>query len=155
MPGIKHLIECHCILAIYRTGKLDPVTHKFSVYSKLDIHDKLVPKLSKCNNCDTMHYVYDVCSSEIRPGKDQSSLSLTIDDLSLMLPERLSNTLMKIETDISNWEHIIDIIEEERWDENVVLRRDIIDERQHVKIIQILSEDRFKMQNQVIDDLLG
>ena len=101
MPGVKHLIECHCVLAIYRT-KESNINHKFPVYSKIDKQDKIIPKICKCNNCDTMHYVYDVCRSEIRGGKDQSELTISIDELSYMLPERLANALLKIDTDISN-----------------------------------------------------
>ena len=154
MPGIKHLIECHCVLKLYK-GKSKPVYHKFPVYSKIDENDVVIPKLSKCNNCDTMHYIYDVCKSEIRAGKDQSDVTSSLSELSLMLPERLSNALIKLETDMSNWEHIIDIIEEKRWGEVVVLRRDIIDEKQHVKTIEIQSESIFKIKSEVINDLIG
>ena len=154
MPGVKHLIECHCVLAIFRTGKEVLQNHRFPVYTKIDKNDKVIPKLIKCNNCETVHLVYDLCKSEIKAGKDQSTLLLNIDDLSLMLPEKLSNILIKMETDISSWEHIIDIIEEERWDESVVLKRDIIEEKQHVKTIKILSASKFKIENQVIEDLI-
>mgnify|MGYP003123986956 CR=1 FL=1 len=154
MPGFKHLIDCHCILPIFKTKTEDRVYHKFPVYSKLDASDNVIPKLVKCNNCDAMHYVYDICKSEIRGGKDQSAISTDISELSLMLPERLSNTLLKIETDMSNWEHIVDIFEEERWGEEVVLRRDIIDECQQVKIIEIKSNSIFKIKNQTINDII-
>tara|TARA_Y100000593_G_scaffold94436_1_gene193529 strand:- start:3700 stop:4167 length:468 start_codon:yes stop_codon:yes gene_type:complete len=154
MPGIKHLIECHCILPIFKTGKSEMINHKFPVYSKIDSNDKILERFIKCNNCDTMHYVYDVCKSEIRGGKDQSEISISKEELSLMLPERLSNALLKMNTDISNWEHIVDIFDEQRWGEFVVLKRDIIDEKQHVKIVEISSESVFKIKNQVIEDIL-
>ena len=32
---IKHLIDCHCILSIYK-NRTKPVYHKFPVFSKLD-----------------------------------------------------------------------------------------------------------------------
>lgn len=153
MPGLKHLIECHCVLSLYKTGE-EMINHKFPVYSKTDNHGKIIPRFVKCNNCDTMHHVFDVCKSEIRGGKDQSELTLSLDELSLMLPERLSNALVKIKTDISNWEHIVDIFEEKRWGENVVLRRDVIDEKQHVKIIEVTSSETFKLTNQIISDLI-
>lgn len=153
MPGIKHLVQCHCVLAIYKTGE-DIVNHMFPVYSKIDKNNKIVPKLIKCNNCETMHYVHDVCKSEIRGGKDQSGLTLTIEDLSLSLPERLSNVLFKTQTDISNWEHIVDIFDEERWGEEVVLRREIIGEKQHLKSIIIQSEKTFKIKNRELEDTI-
>lgn len=154
MPGIKHLIECHCVLQIYKSKTKERIYHKFPVYSKIDKNDSVIPRLSKCNNCDTLHYVYDVCKSEIRGGKDQSIATLNIEELSLMLPERLVNTLIKLETDISNWEHIVDIFEEKRWGEEVVLRRDIIDEKQHVKTLEIISFETFKIKNNIISDIV-
>ena len=154
MPGIKHLIECHCVLAIYRTGEKEPQNHKFVVYSKTDDNQKIIPRLVKCNNCQTLHNVYDYCKSEIKVGKDQSEVLLTIDDLSLMLPPRLSNMLLKSDADRSNWEHILDIIEEKRWGESVVLKRDIIGEKEHLKVITVLGEEKFKIENTVIEDLI-
>ena len=153
MPGIKHLIECHCILPIFKNNDR-MINHKFPVYSKIDSKDKLIPRVVKCNNCDTMHYVTDVCKSEIRGGKDQSELTVTMEELSLMLPERLVNALIKINTDISNWEHIVDIFDEDRWGEKIVLRRDIVGENQHIKLIEIVSSEKFKITNQVIDDII-
>ena len=137
MPGNKHLIECHCVLPLFKRRDGNNIYHKFPVYSKIDKDGKIIPKIVKCNNCDTMHYVYDYCKSEIRAGKDQSEITTSIDELSLSLPERLSNVLLKNNVDFSNWEHIIDIFEEKRWGESVVLRRDIMGEKQHVKILEI------------------
>tara|TARA_R110001592_G_scaffold21097_1_gene85522 strand:- start:1679 stop:1990 length:312 start_codon:yes stop_codon:yes gene_type:complete len=101
-----------------------------------------------------MHYIKDICRSEIRGGKDQSELVVSTEELSLMLPERLANALFKIETDISNWEQIVDIFEEKRWGEIVVLRREVIDEKQHVKTIEITSSEMFKIKNSTIEDTL-
>ena len=154
MKGIKHLIECHCVLAIYKVSKQSMPSHKFPVYSKFDINENVIPRLVKCNNCDTMHYIKDICRSEIRGGKDQSELVVSTEELSLMLPERLANALFKIETDISNWEQIVDIFEEKRWGEIVVLRREVIDEKQHVKTIEITSSEMFKIKNSTIEDTL-
>ena len=154
MPGFKHLIECHCVLPIYKNVTQERIYHKFPVYSKIDKNDAVIPKLVKCNNCDTMHYVYDVCRSELRGGKDQSAITSDDDELSLMLPERLSKILKKLDTDISNWEHVIDIFDEKRWGEEVVLRREIVDEKQHVKILKVVSDQIFKIQNKSIEDLL-
>ena len=146
MKGIKHLIECHCVLAIYKVSKQSMPSHKFPVYSKFDTNENVIPRLVKCNNCDTMHYIKDICRSEIRGGKDQSELVVSIEELSLMLPERLANALFKIET--------VDIFEEKRWGEIVVLRREIIDEKQHVKTIEVTSSEMFKIKNSTIEDTL-
>lgn len=152
MPGLKHLIECHCTLKLYDTeNKL--VNHKFPVYSKIDEDGSIVHKIVKCNNCEALHRVTDVCTSELVAGKDQTNVTETIDEISLSLPDKLINILAKLECDISCYEHCLDIIEEERWGEFVVLRRDIIDEKENLKMILILSENKYKIQTKTINNI--
>jgi len=153
VPGIKHLVECHCVLKMYK-GEKDVFNHKFPVYSKIDKSGKIIPKLAKCNNCESLHYVYDYCKSDLRGGKDQTSVTLSTEDLALSLPDKLVSILVKSECDISTWEHCLDIIEEERWGEFIVLNRDVIDENQQVKILFIKSENLFKVENKVINSLI-
>tara|TARA_R100000152_G_C6663985_1_gene102116 strand:+ start:175 stop:555 length:381 start_codon:yes stop_codon:yes gene_type:complete len=121
------------------------------VYSKVDTDEKIIPKIAKCNNCEAAHWVYDVCRSELRSGKDQTDVTITIDDIEISLPDKLSRILRKLECDISVWEHCLDIIEEDRWGEFVVLRRDVIDENESVKILYINAEDKFKIENKIIN----
>ena len=45
MPGIKHLIECHCVLAIFKSKEEKIIFHKFPTYSKIDENEKVIPKL--------------------------------------------------------------------------------------------------------------
>ena len=153
MPGVKHLIECHCVLRMYK-GNEEVENHKFPVYSKIDKDDKIIPKFAKCNNCESLHYVYDYCRSELRGGKDQTSVTLSIDDIAISLPERLSGILAKSYCDIATWEHCLDIIEENRWGESVVLSRDVIDENQQVKILFINAENMFKVENKIINPII-
>ena len=150
MPGIKHLIECHCSLKIFKKNEKIRY-HKFPVYSKIDSDGKLIPKLSKCNNCDSLHYIHDYCQSELRGGKDQTEVTLSIDDVSLCIPDRLSRILLKTKCDISTWEHCLDIIEEKRWGEIIVLRRDVIDDNENIKTLIINSEDSYKIENKIIN----
>jgi len=152
--GIKHLIECHCVLTLYKSKNNNNInTHKFPVYSKSK-NGIIIPKFAKCNNCESLHWVYDYCKSELRGGKDQTLTTMTIDDIMISLPERLSNLLLKLDCDISIWEHCLDVIENERWEEIIVLNRDIIDENQHVKILKIQSENKFKIENKVINSTI-
>ena len=72
---------------------------------------KVIPKFAKCNNCDSLHYIYDICKSELKGGKDQSLMINTIDDMLISLPEKLTNLLIKLNCDISVWEHCLDIIQ--------------------------------------------
>jgi len=138
---------------MYR-GEESVSNHKFPVYSKVDKDEKLIPKLVKCNNCESLHYVYDYCKSELRGGKDQTNITLSVEDIGLSLPERLASILARSQCDISTWEHCLDIIEEQRWGESVVLNRDVIDENQQVKVLFIKSENMFKIENKVINSLV-
>ena len=63
---VKHLVECHCVLPQYR-NRQELVYHKFTVFSLLE-DDSVVEKLVRCNNCDAVHRVFDVCKSEIFIG---------------------------------------------------------------------------------------
>ena len=130
------------------------INHKFPVYSKIDNDNKVIPKYSKCNNCESLHYVYDICKSELKGGKDQTEVTLTKEDMSIMLPNRLVNILYKQNCDISTWEQIVDIYDEFRWGEHVIIKRDIIDENEHVKILYILNENKFKIDNKAIKNTI-
>jgi hypothetical protein len=153
MAGFKHLIDCHCVLRIFKKNdKL--INHKFPVYSKIDKDGKILPKLVKCNNCESLHWVYDTCKSELRGGKDQTGVTLSREDISLMLPERLVNILFKQNCDMSIWDQIADIYDESRWGEYAVIKRDIIDEEQQVKLLYILGENKFKIENKCINSTI-
>ena len=150
--GIKHLIECHCVLKVYDAG--EEIFHKFPVYSKFDKDGKIISKIVKCNNCDALHKIVEICKSEIIAGGDESNMTIDLDDLACMLDDRLVNILNKYKCDISIWEHVCDIIENEIWDEHVVLKREIIQEEQHLKVLKILSENKFKILSKKINDTL-
>lgn len=154
MSGLKHLIECHCYLAIYKTEDGYVTNHKFPVYSKFDKNGKVIEKFVKCNNCDTLHRVFDICRSDIVGGKDQSEVTIGIEDISLMLSDKIVNVLTKSECELATWEHVLDIIEEERWGEISVIKRDILGEKQQVKFIQILSENKLKIKTETIEDII-
>ena len=151
--GIKHLIECHCTLKIYSKNIKD-IHHKFPVYSKFDKNKKIIPKIVKCNNCEALHNITEVCRSELMPGLDQTEVTLSISDMQLMIPDKLSNLLIKHKCDISTWEQIVDIYENSLWGQSFVIKRDIIDEYQYLKIVHILGENKFKIESKKINDIL-
>ena len=149
--GIKHLVECHCTLKIYE-GKKDHLYHKFPVYTVFDNNKKAIPKISQCNNCNTLHKVIDVCKSEIiRSGKDFNSTGLTIEDIKLQINNKLANILTSYDSDISTWELVLDIIEKEAWEYPVVISRDVIEGEYYVKYLNIISEDKFKIFSKKIE----
>ena len=151
MPGIKHLIECHCYLAIYK-NKEKRTNHKFPVYSKLDDYSNIIEKITKCNNCEALHKVTGVGVSELIPGKDQINSILKKEELAIMMPSKIANILAEYDSDISNYDHIIDIIEEKRWGEPVVIKREIINEAESVKIISVVNDlKEVKFSTEVIE----
>lgn len=153
MPGIKHLIECHCFLTIYKKGQ-NMFNHRFPVYSKIDEQGRIIPKLVKCNNCEAAHFVTKIGRSELRPGKDQTDTVLKIEDFKHDLPSKIFNYLIENNCNISDFEHVKDIIEERRWGENVIIRRDIVDEKQQIKYIVINSKNNFQIKSDTIEDLI-
>lgn len=153
--GIKHLVECHCTLKIY-TRKEKQLYHKFAVYTKFDLRGKPIEKIAQCNNCGTLHKVYDICKSQIiRGGKDTNSSSLTQDDMAIQLPEKIARILEKHQCDIATWEHVLDIYENESWDTHIVLSREVIDEEYHIKYLTIQQDNKIKINNTVINNDIG
>ena len=71
-----------------------------------------------------------------------------------MLPEKVTNLLTKTEVDISVWEHVLDVLEEERWGEVIVLKRDIVNELTNIKAVIFESETKFKIFSETINDLI-
>lgn len=144
MKGVRHLIECHCVLPQYRRRDV-PVFHKFPVFSKINDQDIVEEKVVQCENCGTIHKVYDICKSEIIPGRDDSRVALTIEDIKLSMSDKLSNILDSYDCDISLWEHVEFIIENEDWGTEVVLKRESQTDSTSLKILQINSADRFRI----------
>ena len=149
--GIKHLIECHCSLAIFN-GKKNIIYHKFPVYSKLDKNNEIISKIVQCNNCNVVHKVSDYCKSEIMGGKDELTIGLTVEDISLQLDPKVSNILTIHNCDIATWEHVLDIFEGESWGEQVVLGRQIIESKQNLKLLQINANGKVRISNHIIED---
>ncbi len=149
MSGIKHLIECHCFLKIFNKSEKQ-INHKFPVFSKIDEEGNVIKKLVKCNNCEALHLVYDICKSELKPGKEDIETTISKEDIIMMLPDKVANVLIKNDADISDFEHALDIIENQEWESFVVIKRSIVDEEEQVKVLQILSEDKIKIFNKDI-----
>ena len=100
MAGIKHLIECHCTLKIYDRGEdiQNHIFHKFAVYSKLKKDEnKIVEKIAQCNNCGTLHKVFDICKSElVERGKDDSNSIIDVEDIKVQLSEKVVKILNQV-----------------------------------------------------------
>ena len=153
MRGVKHLIECHCVLPLYRHFE-DLIFHKFVVFSTVSDDDIVEEKISQCNNCGVIHRVYDICKSEVMGGRDESFSLVTIDDIKESLPENFSSILEKNKCDISTWEHLEFAISNRLWGETFVLARETISGKTNVKILKLLSENSLKIESHVIKDFV-
>lgn len=145
--GQRHLVQCQCVLPQYR--KLaNPIFHKFVVFSIMD-NDTVEPKYVQCNNCGAVHKVYDLCKSEIIPGKDDLRSVTTIKEIGLFIPADLRQLLETYDCEISIWERIKFILDEQRWGEKVVVTRETVKDETTGKLLTIAARDRFTVENYI------
>tara|TARA_Y100000034_G_C6905645_1_gene420134 strand:+ start:3298 stop:3774 length:477 start_codon:yes stop_codon:yes gene_type:complete len=154
MAGTKHLIQCHCVLPQYRKRK-DPLFHQFTVYSKFDDDGNVEKKLARCNNCDAVHRILDLCRSEIVIKIEDTDTIIDEDDIKLGLSDKLVKILEKNHCDLATYEAIDDIISENMWNTDVVISRQTVDgEKIHLKILEIKGEEKFRLKTESIDLLV-
>jgi hypothetical protein len=142
---VKHLIECHCTLPQYR-NRPDIVYHKFPVFSLLE-SDSVVEKLARCNNCDAVHRVFDVCKSEIFIGDLDISAIKTQQEVMSEIPQQLRESLVPLNLDICTLEHILWCIENNK-EEKIPLRRDNIKGKLFVKFINVKTDGKWKFETE-------
>ena len=154
MSGQRHLIDCHCILPIYKNS--NPVVyHKFAVYSKFNEKTgKVIPKYVNCNNCGVTHLVKEYCKSEIQKGKEDITSIRTNQEIEISLPEKLVNFLKQYKPTIDILEEIEDVIDNKLFPRSLVIKREIINESYNVKILNLISEERFSIASEILNDTI-
>jgi hypothetical protein len=120
---VKHLIECNCILPQFKSQK-DVVFHKFIVFSEIDTNDKVIPTIVKCNNCGAAHRIIEINKSELNRNEDTKS-AITIEDIKISLPEKLSIILERYECELPTWQEVDYIFSNELWGKEVILVKSI------------------------------
>jgi hypothetical protein len=145
MQGLKHLIECHCILPQFRSRK-DPIFHKFVVFSIIDDEDQILTKFSQCNNCGVVHKIIDICRSEIISGMEDSGSIISKSDIKHSLSKNLISILETYKCDIATWENVQFIIENEMWGSEVTIEREEIDGNIQVKSLKLLGDSKVKIE---------
>ena len=138
MQGLKHLVQCHCILPQYRKMK-DPVFHKFVVFSTIDNNDNVEPKNVQCNNCGVIHKVFDICKSEILHSKEDLKTLISKKDIQMMLPNKLSEILDSYDVDLPTWEQAHFIIKNKLWNSQILISRDETDYEETGKVLKIIN----------------
>ena len=153
MQGVKHTVQCHCILPQYRNSK-DPVFHKFTVFSIIDDNDSCVSKIVNCNNCGAAHRVYDICKSELLTGKEDSRAAMKVSDFKFSIPESLYELLCSYDLEICDFEYSQFIIDNEKWDSTIVLSRESVESSTEGKLVRFLSNDKFRVESFSHKDIL-
>tara|TARA_Y100001970_G_scaffold78373_4_gene99730 strand:+ start:4958 stop:5419 length:462 start_codon:yes stop_codon:yes gene_type:complete len=150
MDGIKHLIECQCILPQYKKIK-DPPYHKFVVFSIVDDVDNVLEKFAQCNNCGIVHRVFDICRSEIATGHESLSSLPTKEDFSLMLPSSVADILNSYDCELYIWEQVSFILNHEKVNEKIVITKDEIKGKVQGKFLTYIGNNRFNIEPFVAD----
>jgi hypothetical protein len=140
MKGIKHLIQCRCILPTLKNRK-NPPLHKFIAFSILE-DDKVQNKIVSCNNCGVNHLINDMCSSEFL-SSETTAASLTLEDIKVMIPDGVVSMLETYEKDLPDYEHINFMMVHEQVNDFLVLTSESTDEKKVGKILRYKGENKF------------
>ena len=141
MKYCKHLIECQCILPIFKNNT-SPIFHKFTVFSLFDLNENIKEKWVKCNNCDAVHRVYDICKSEILKNSEKyTNLVTTLDDLKFALPSDIINILSKNNSEIADYEMSAYFIKEKVDQEKIILSKKEIENEGKILVKYISFEN--------------
>lgn len=145
MQGVKHLIQCHCVLPQFKNSK-EPVFHKFVVFSLIDDSDTVQPKFAQCNNCGVIHKVVDICKSELTSREDSVSIS-KIEDIKFSLSNELTRVLDSYQCDLATWEQAEWIYLNKLWDQWIILTREEDDAGElHGKRLLFTEDGRFRIE---------
>lgn len=156
MNYTKHLIECQCTLSLFK-NKTKPVYHKFPVFSKIDENNNVIEKYVMCENCNIIHFVTEICKSEIKWGNESLiSLINSKEDIKFNLMsnnyETLVNLLEKNQCHISDWE-LSEFLLENNENGILVLNKNEIDNNIVINLIEF-NDGKFKLKKEVIQRYL-
>jgi hypothetical protein len=143
--GVKHIIECRCILPQFKNA-FDPPFHKFRVFSIIDENDAVVLKYTQCNYCGIVHKVTDIGTSEIMKGREELKSIMTIADVRHSIPTELAEILDQNNADIALWEQAKFVLQSKTWGEILILSTEIVDDMRQGKYVRILGEKLFDIQ---------
>ncbi len=144
LRGVKHLIQCRCILPTMK-NRSDPPLHKFIVFS-VEKDGTILKKMVTCNNCGIVHEVYEICKSRIVDGVEGTKSSITIEDVSLMLPDSVQQLLRSYERELPDYEHIKFMIDEERTGDFIMLSQEFNDGRRTGKVLKYKGKGKFEIE---------
>ena len=151
MKGIKHLIQCHCVLPQFRKRD-NKVFHKIEVFSLISEEDEVQEKFIVCDNCGVVHKVFDLCRSEIQTKHESITSVRTIPEIKMSLDDKISDLLEENNCHVSTWEYIEHVIDNNIVGLPVVISRENIKGKTSVKFIELKDNGKFKIKNEIISD---
>ena len=151
MSYIKHLVECQCVLSIFK-NKSKPIYHKLPVFSLVDENDNIKEKYIMCDNCGIIHHVTEVSKSKIMWGKENiRSLVVSKEDIKFNLEAQGFNTLVSLLeknlSPVADWENVEYFIENKK-SGIVLLNKEEIDDNIIVQFIDF-EEGKFKIKKEI------
>lgn len=142
MPeGLKHTIQCLCVLPQYRK-RIDPPYHQFVVFSIIDDEGNVEEKHSECNNCGVIHKIIDICRSEIAIDRYELSI-LSKKDIKVMIPKQLTSILENYNCDLPTWEKALFLHSEEKIGEFIILSKTETDNGFDGKLLRFKKNNRY------------
>ena len=148
--GFKHLIQCHCVLPQYRSVK-PTLFHKIEVFSTMDGED-IDEKFIICDNCGSVHRVFDMCRSEIMTKHEMILSVRTIPEIKMSLDNDVSELLEKNNCHVSTWENVEFIIDNELVETPVIINRENLNGKTSIKILELKKNKKFKIFNEIIEN---
>ena len=151
MSYIKHLVECQCVLSIFK-NKTKPIYHKIPVFSLVDEEENLKEKYIICDNCGIVHFVFETFKSEIKWGQEEvKSLVTTKEDVKFNLEaydkQNIINMLEKFDIHVSDWEYVEYLIEN-NLKGSILLEKNESDNNIVYKILEI-DDNKIKIRKEI------
>ena len=153
MHGIKHLIQCRCILPTLKDRK-NPPLHKFIAFSIVDNNDVVVEKKVTCNNCGVGHLVHDICRSEILAIEGTNS-SMTIEDIELMLPDSVTAILKTYDKLLPDYEHALFMIDHEMAQDFLILSSETTEDQKTGKVLRYMGDKKFRIEPYTFTEIIS
>jgi len=117
--GMRHLIECNCILPQFKNRK-PVIWHKFQAFSIIDENNNVIPKFAQCNNCAIIHKITEIGVSEVTLKENLRSIR-TIEEIKLGMQPDIAGLLEQYKMELPIWEEVEFILQNKRWGSTIIL----------------------------------
>ena len=128
--------------------------HQFVVFSIIDDKDELIEKVVNCNNCGVSHNIVGLCQSNVIEGKELSKAAMTIEDITIMLPDGVVSILKSYEKTLPDYEHVKFIIDNERAGEFISLTSEVIEDKKAGKVLHYQGLGKFIIEPYQVDEMI-